>query len=61
MILFETKYELVVLVKHIFEHFSAAVCHNERKKCVLLDDSQDFCVEYHSLSDLLANNNIGSF
>ena len=45
----------------MFAHFSAAVCHNERIKWVLLDDFQDFCVEYDSMSDLLVNNDIGWF
>ena len=45
----------------MFAHFSAGVCHNERIKWVLLDDFQDFCVEYDSMSDLLVNNDIGWF
>ena len=56
--LFETKYELVALAKHIFALFIAIVCDNERQKWVLLDEFQDCCVIYDSLSDLLANNNI---
>lgn len=54
--LFETEYELVALVKHIFKHLFKQV-----QKCVLLDDFQDLCVDYGSLSDLPRNNNIDCF
>ena len=49
--LFETKYELAALVKHMFTHFSVAVCDNDRIKWVLLDDFQDYYVEHDSLAD----------
>ena len=39
--LFETKYELLALAKHIFEHLFKQI-----QKCVLLDDFQDLCVDY---------------
>ena len=59
MKLFVTKDELVVSSKHMFAHFSAAFCNNERRK--LVDDFQECCVEYDFQSDLLAKNNTSWF
>ena len=42
------KHELIALAKHMVPQFRPAVCDNERRKCVLLDDLQDCCVEYDS-------------
>ena len=45
---FETKHELIALAKHMVPQFRPAVCDNERRKCVLLDDLQDCCVQHDS-------------
>ena len=57
----QTKYELVVLTKPMFAHFSTAVCDNEGRKCALLDDFQDCWVEYDSLSDPPTNWFFGAY
>ena len=43
----------------MFAYFSAAVCDNEIRKWVLLDDFQDCWVECNSLCDLRQNYFIG--
>ena len=46
---FQNEIKLFETEKQMLAHFSAALCHNERRKWVLLDDFQDCCVEYGSL------------
>ena len=59
MKLFESKYELVALSKHMFALFAEFTI--MRKKWFSFDDFQDCFVDSDPLSDFLANNNIGRF